>query len=872
MLVFTLVGVPGVIVAQENTDGQPQRVGNGLQSLYNFNAPRGGIVKDRSGVGDPVDLTITNLDNVRRRVGALEVRGETLIRSDGPARKITDAVRQSGAITIEAWINPANTTQAGPARIITLSKNGSERNFTLGQESRKYDVRLRTTNTSTNGIPSLATQNRTLNRGVVHVTYTRDRSGRSRIYLDGKRVSEKTMPGKMSNWDRGHRLALANEHSKGRQWLGTYYLIAIYSRALSPAEVDQNYKAGPGASTASPLEVAVAGPPPKETHFETVIAPLLAKHCLECHDSANAKGKLDLSLKTAAFKGGKEGLAIVPGKPLESLLWDSIDFDDMPKDRDPLPADEKKLLHDWIADGATWSMDRIDPASYLNEGGGKGNFLRRLTVAEYIQTVRDAVGVDISKEARELLPPDLRADGFSNTAYNLSVDLGHINAYAQLARTIVERMDVDAFADRFYKKRNFTDDDMGKLIVAMGKWLLRGPIEDTELFAYRGISTTIASAGGDMDEAVSYIVEAMLQSPRFIYRVENQRGDGTDWPVTEYELASRMSYIIWGGPPDRELMRVADNGDLYDPRRVKAQAKRLLDDPRAVEQSLRFADQWLHLGRMDSLSPSAEMFPDWDPTLADDMRQETLAYFKEVVWNQKRPLADLLNAQVTFVTPRLARHYGLTPQGRGLQRYDLTDVPERGGLLTHGSVLTVGGDDASMVTRGLFVMRDLLRGVVKDPPPGLDVSPEPAEPGLSRRGISMDRVANDSCGGCHIRFEPLAYSLEKFNGIGAHHDFDEHGNKQREDGEVLFPGDAKPTGYKTTAELMDLLADSDRVALTLTWKLTQFAIGRPLGAADVRTIEKIHEAATAGGGTYPALMTAIVMSDLVQTTRTEPSE
>ena len=273
------------------------------------------------------------------------------------------------------------------------------------------------------------------------------------------------------------------------------------------------------------------------------------------------------------------------------------------------------------------------------------------------------------------------------------------------------------------------------------------------------------------------------------------------------------------------------------------------------------------------MSPNAKRFPGWSRELALDMKAESLAFFEEVIWNQNRPLAELLNANVTFATSRLANHYGLKPaEGKGLAKYDLSAVPERGGLLTQGSVLTIGGDEASMVTRGLFVLHDLLRSGVKDPPPCVDITPVPTKPGLTQRSIAADRVANKSCGGCHGKFEPLAYGLEMFDGIGAFHRKDEHGNKLREDGEILFPGTAKPVPYKTSAELMNLLSGSDRVSQCLTWKVAQFALGRPLGQPDALALDKIHQEAQKGGGTYASVIRAIVKSDLVQKTQTESDD
>ncbi len=255
------------------------------------------------------------------------------------------------------------------------------------------------------------------------------------------------------------------------------------------------------------------------------------------------------------------------------------------------------------------------------------------------------------------------------------------------------------------------------------------------------------------------------------------------------------------------------------------------------------------------------------------MRVETLSFFEEVIWKQRRPLSDLLNSRFTFVTPRLARHYGLKLGASESESNDFTRVEfgsdsGRGGLLTHGSLLTIGGDEASMVTRGLFVMNDVLRGVVRDPPPCVDTTPVPTKPGLTNRLIALQRIADTSCGGCHSKFEPLAFGLEKFDGVGGYHEQDQHGNPLRDDGQILFPGDAKPIQYASSSELMNLLAANERVKQTLTWKVTQFCVGRPLTAADARTMEQIHARSQQAGGTYQSLIRSIILSDLIQKTKT----
>ena len=830
--------------------------------LYEFNETKGDVVKDTSRHASPLNLRIKDPKSVDRKPGSLRIRTRTIVQSDGPATKIIQAIKRTGETTIEAWITPENDSQSGPARIVTLSKDSNNRNFTLGQDRNKYVVRYRSRKTSTNGIPSTDTKSKVVKTKLTHLVYTRMKSGSTTIYVNGKLAAKRSAGGDIKHWDSSYQFALGDELVGGRLWKGTFHLVAVYDRDLSAREIQQHYRAGAKFKHAD--QSARVATSPNRILFETKVAPLLANHCLECHDESTRNGGLSLARKKSALAGGDSGVAFLPGKPDESSLWLSVREDDMPHDRPPLSSEQKQTLKSWIAGGGEWTIDFLDPAIYSHGHRPNENWIRRLTVPEYIETVRTTFNVDVQSEARKLLPTDARADGFSNTAYNLNVDLQHVEAYATMANVIVDKLDVIAFAKRFQKRLSLTDKDMRGLIEVMGKWVLRGPLEERETVLYRGITTSVASDGGDVKQAIGNVLSAMIQSPRFLYRIENQDVGDDPRSVDEYELASRISYIVWGCSPDKELYQAAESGELTDSRKLSKQLERMFKDPRAVKQSLEFVSQWLDLDRLGNMQPNAKRFPNWTDELGEDMRRETLAFAEHVLWNERLPLVALLNHQTTFLTPQLARHYGLPTKGDGIERHDLRNVPARGGLMTQGSVLTVGGDDASMVTRGLLVMHELLRGVVKDPPPCVDTTPVPSEPGLSQRAIAEARISDESCGGCHGKFEPLAFGLEKFDGLGAFHEKDEYGNRLREDGEVLIPGDARPSIYKTSSELMDLLAASDRVKESLTWKLTQFALGRPLTAMDAREVLEIHEAAKNDGGTYQAIVSAIVQSDLVQ--------
>lgn len=867
-----IAGAEGAAGQDEAAKGRPERVTAGLRVLHDFTSIADGVVRDGATREAPADLKVTNPKAVRHTGDGLEILNATILHTEQPAQRLSDAIRQSGAITLEAWIRPADVKQTGPARVVTLSASPNERNFTLGQDGDKFEVRFRTTKTSTNGVPALVSKPNAARAEWTHVVYTRDRAGNAKLYIDAKLSTEQNIGGDVSNWDRGYRLALANELTNDRPWRGTVRLAAVYDRDLSPEEVKRNFDAGRIVDPQTERRVQLEA---NARLFESRIAPLLSQHCLECHDTATRKGGLDLSRRDAALAGGKQGPAIVPGKPGDSELWALVESNEMPSDRPPLSDEQKRLVKQWIEGGAAWSLEAIDAAVYAHGESSSKVFASRLTVPEYIATVKATLGVDIADDARRLLPPDLRADGFRNTAYNLTVDLGHVEAYAKLAEVIVQRIDVKALARKHTNSRELTDENLTKVIEPVGRLLLRGPVSKQEVALYCGVSTTVAATGGDFDDAVRHIVQTMLQSPRFLYRIERQHGDGSPRPLDSHELATRLSYIVWGAPPDEPLMQAADKGAL-NRQAVEAHARRMLKDPRAVERSRQFISEWLNLDRLSNLRPDPKRFANWDPALAGDMRRETLAFFEEIVWKQNRPLSDLLSAKLTFVTPRLAKHYGLTVEPAGsddaLVRVDLSSVPGRGGLLTHGSVLTVGGDDASMVTRGLFLMHELLRGVVRDPPPCVDTTPVPSKPGLTQRMVSEQRLADKACMGCHARFEPPAFAFERFDGLGSYHESDEHGNKLRDDGHVLIPGQEKPTRFESTAELMNLLAGSERVRQSFTWKVAQFAVGRPLGAQDARHIAEVHRSAQQRGGTYAELLVALVTSDLVLMTPTEPAE
>lgn len=244
------------------SDGESDRVTAGLIGLWDFEEGSGSIVRDRSGVTPLLDLTIEDPAKTSWTPGALSINEGTRITSAGSANKVIEACKASSEITLEAWVNPHNVSQDGPARIISLSADGYARNFTLGQglwsdqPSDTFNVRLRTTSTDSNGLPHVTTDAGSAAPSLQHVVYTRDAAGNARIYVSGSPYATETVGGDFSTWSGDFRLALANEFETYRSWLGKMHLVAIYSRALSQEEVQQNYQAGTGDSGGGFIEVS----------------------------------------------------------------------------------------------------------------------------------------------------------------------------------------------------------------------------------------------------------------------------------------------------------------------------------------------------------------------------------------------------------------------------------------------------------------------------------------------------------------------------------------------------------------------------------------------------------------------------------------
>ncbi|MBL4688227.1 MAG: DUF1592 domain-containing protein, partial [Nannocystaceae bacterium] len=388
------------------------------------------------------------------------------------------------------------------------------------------------------------------------------------------------------------------------------------------------------------------------------------------------------------------------------------------------------------------------------------NMARRLTVREYTNTVQALLSVDIRSEAIDALPGELRADGFTNSSSGLITTLPHIEGYDELAELAVSRIpNLATFAGQYTDCDQFTDVCKRQFVEKLGLRAFRRPVSQDEADLLVRVFDIAEAEGQGFDVGAGLVIETMMQSPPFLYRLEDETTGSGARALTGYEMATRLSYLLWAGPPDDILLAAAADDTLVDDEEIQAQVDRMLDLPEARDASIGFLSDWLNLPRLANLPRDPERFPTWSLAIAAAMQQETIQFFTSIAWDQERALSDLFIAQETWLTPELADFYGIPGGAPGFGQVDVTDLPERGGLLTQGSLLTIGGDNASMVARGLFVFEHVLCSHPVSPPDGIDTTPPPVEAGKPQRYYAEERLANEACQGCHLQFEPLAFGL-----------------------------------------------------------------------------------------------------------------
>jgi hypothetical protein len=373
----------------------------------------------------------------------------------------------------------------------------------------------------------------------------------------------------------------------------------------------------------------------------------------------------------------------------------------------------------------------------------------------------------------------------------------------------------------------------------------------------------------EFDAGIEAALRRMLVSVHFLFRVERDpegAAPAQAYRLTDLELASRLSFFLWSSVPDDELLDLAEQGRLREPRVLEQQVRRLLADDRASALVGNFAGQWLFLRNMRGVTPDPDAFPDFDDNLRDALQRET-EFFVDSIFRNDRSVLDFLTADYTFVNERLARHYGIPGIfGSHFRRVSLAGTHRRG-LLGQGSILTVTSyaTRTSPVLRGKWLLENVLGAPPPPPPPdvpALAENDETEKPRSVRERMEQHR-RNPTCASCHARMDPLGFALENFDAIG----------RWRTLSEASTPIDASgalPDGTKFQGpeQLQQVLASRrDEFVTALAEKLLTYAIGRGVDAADAPTVRSIVRDASAGEYRWSSLVLGIVKSSAFQMRR-----
>jgi hypothetical protein len=404
------------------------------------------------------------------------------------------------------------------------------------------------------------------------------------------------------------------------------------------------------------------------------------------------------------------------------------------------------------------------------------------------------------------------------------------------------------------------------IVTRLAAQAYRRPLSDRDVANLMGLYEEEAAEGG-FEAGVRGALEGILTSPHFLFRFEEPAGKvkpGEPYRISDLALASRLSFFLWGGPPDRELIRAAEARDLSKPDALERQVRRMLADPRSEALARRFAAQWLRLDDMDKIQPDYQMYPDLDRQLVVAMRRETEAFFDGLV-RDDRSVLDLLTADYSYLNADLAEHYGIDGVvGDDFRRIGFSDDRRRG-LLGQGSILllTSHTDRTSPVLRGKWVMEVLLNSPPPPPPPSVPSLEVTAAVQNGRTLTVKERMemhrASPVCTSCHQYIDPLGLALENYDVIGAWRVKDS-GNPVDAtgtlwDGTVLSgPADLRQALLKYRAAFLRTFANN----------LLAYAVGRRVEYSDQPTVRAITERASRNDYRISSFIIEVVKSDAFQ--------
>jgi hypothetical protein len=416
-----------------------------------------------------------------------------------------------------------------------------------------------------------------------------------------------------------------------------------------------------------------------------------------------------------------------------------------------------------------------------------------------------------------------------------------------------------------YPTRSDEEEACAKRIIAeLARRAYRRPINKDDLARPLAFYREARAENG-FEAGIEMAVSSILVSPRFLLRIERDpKGIATEtaYPISDLELASRLSFFLWSSIPDDELLSAAERGELRNPGVLKQQMQRMLADPRSSSLVTNFASQWLYLRNLDSKTPNARIFPDFDDNLRQAFRQETELFFQNIM-REDRSVLDLLKADYTYLNERLARHYGIPHvYGSRFRKVEVSEESHRGGLMRHGSILTVTSyaTRTSPVIRGNWILENILAMPTPPPPPNvptLDDVVIGAE--LSIRDRLAQHRANMACARCHDVMDPIGFALENYDAVGRWRDYD-FGQPVDSIGGLIDGSSVEGVSGLEAG----LLKRPEMFVTAMTEKLLTYALGRGIEVYDGPAVREVVRRAARDEYRFSAVILGIINSPAFQ--------
>jgi hypothetical protein len=591
--------------------------------------------------------------------------------------------------------------------------------------------------------------------------------------------------------------------------------------------------------------------------FRTEISPFLKTYCMECHGNKRPAAGVNFTVMSRRPEAGELR------RSWQLALAHVREHEMPPDDADKQPTDaERKKFIDWV--GTIKYLSPQDPGPFV---------IRRLTKAEYGNTLGDLFGVDPSIAAE--LPDDVAGEGYLNSLSPLQTE-----QYLAIANRVLDRalgptdgLKGEATAGslsegqrKLFGEPTPRGEERAAAETFARTWARRAyrrPAQQAE------IETLLAVYDLAQEHRLSYpaslrlMLKAMLVSPQFLFitPAKTAEADQTIVALDDHQLASRLSYFLWSTMPDDELAKLADQGKLHEEKVLRAQVKRMLGDRRARALFDGFGSQWLGVGSLAGKTFDTAKFPQMTPALRTAMVDEARLYFESIV-RENRPVVDFIDGDYTFLNETLAPLYGLekTVAGPEMRRVPLTDT-NRGGILGMPGVLAVTSmpERTSAVKRGVWVLEQVLGRHVPPAPanvPALEKQDRRKVAGLTFRGRTELHRRDPACANCHKILDPIGFGLENFDAIGRWRDQDDSGGPIDAAGEL-------PDGkrFASPQELKAIIAGNrDELARNLAQKLLAYALCRTLEGYDEIVVDRV--VANIAGDDYrmQSLVTEIVTS------------